>query len=223
MIDAEQITIWRDDHLLVINKPAGLPTLVDGWHPEAPYLLSILKQRYTPVWVVHRLDRETSGVIIFARTAEAHRLLNRQFETHQVQKTYHAVVSGSPDWDEKEVRRMLRSNGDRHHRTVEDSTRGKHALTLLKVLDRYEDLTLIQATPRTGRTHQIRAHLALAGFPIAGDQLYGDPKANRFERLMLHAYFLCFQHPISGKEMGFEAAYPEGFSSLLFELRHLSG
>lgn len=223
MIDAEQIIIWRDDHLLVINKPAGLPTLVDGWHPEMPYLFGILKQTFAPLWVVHRLDRETSGVIIFARTAEAHRALNRQFAAHQVQKTYHAIISGSPAWQEKQVCRALRANGDRQHRTVEDPARGRSAVTALKVLERFVGYTLIQATPQTGRTHQIRAHLAMTGFPIAGDRLYGSPQADQFERLMLHACSLNFRHPISGEELSFEAPSPADFCAMLANLRGLSG
>lgn len=215
MIQVDKIILYCDDHLLVVNKPAGLSTLVDGWRPEADHLLGVLKDTYKPLWVVHRLDRETSGVIVFARTAEAHRSLNRQFETRKIEKIYHAFVQGNPTWENKEIRRPLRANGDRRHRTVEDPVNGKPAITTVKVIERLQGWTLIEASPKTGRTHQIRAHLALAGLPIAGDHLYGSAKDNRFRRLMLHAYSLRFKNPLNGGEMVFEACYPNEFKAAI--------
>src|SRR6185369_11240081 len=93
--------IHEDDQILIINKPAGLPVLPDGWDREAPYLAKMLEAKYGKIWVVHRIDKITSGIIIFALTAEAHRSLNIQFEKHQVEKKYHAIMTGSPKWDEK--------------------------------------------------------------------------------------------------------------------------
>ena len=140
MTQTEKMVIWRDEQLLVVNKPAGLPTLVDGWDPDAPHLVGLLKETYSPLWIVHRLDRETSGVLLFALTAVAHRALNRQFETRRVQKTYHALVTGSPMWEEKEVSLALRADGDRRHRSIADPVKGKTALTMLKVLERFGEL-----------------------------------------------------------------------------------
>ena len=213
------IVLWLDDHLLVVNKPAGLPTLVDGYHPNAPYLLGILQEEYDPLWVVHRLDRETSGVIVFARTAEAHRALNVQFEGRQTEKTYHALVAGTPDWAEKDVRLPLRPDGDRRHRTVIDPLRGKPSVSELRVLERYPDLTLIEAVPRTGRSHQIRAHLAALGYPIAGDRLYGGKAVAGLRRMGLHACSLKLVHPLSGEEMTFHAPYPEDLERAIERLR----
>ena len=173
-IDPAKLELWSDGALLVVNKPAGLPTLVDGYDPAAPYLLGLLKESFGPLWVVHRLDRETSGVIVFARNADAHRALNTQLEKHQAQKVYHALVDGSPEWTEKTVRLPLRTNGDRKHRSVVDIRRGKVAETQLRVLRRFGAISLVQAIPRTGRTHQIRVHLAAQGCPVISDALYGD-------------------------------------------------
>ncbi len=172
------LVIWHDDALLVVNKPAGLPTLVDGYDPQAPFLAGILKKDWDPLWIVHRLDRQTSGVIIFARTALAHRDLNIQFEKRLAQKTYHALVIGSPDWSEKSISLPLRANGDRKHRTVIDAQRGKAARTDFSLLETFADYALVAAQPRSGRTHQIRAHLAAIGHPIVMDLLYGPKSSN---------------------------------------------
>jgi len=222
MVSAEEIILYHDDQLLVANKPSGLSTLVDGWHPEAPHLAGILRERFQPLWTVHRLDRETSGVILFARTAEAHRSLNQQLQTRQVEKIYHALVLGNPGWEEKEVRRFLRADGDRRHRTVEDPVYGKPAVTQLRVLERFGDVSLVEALPKTGRTHQIRAHLLMCSYPIAGDNLYGSPD-NRFERMMLHAFSLRILHPATGNEVVYEAPYPIEFINSLHDLRNRSG
>ena len=171
----EILVLYLDNHLLVVAKPAGLPTLVDGYHPEAPYLVGVLKATYGRLWVVHRLDRETSGVIVFARTAAAHRPLNTQFEQRQALKPYHALVQGLPAWDSQNIHLPLRPDGDRRHRTVVDPQHGKPAETGLRVLERFDRCALLQAVPHTGRTHQIRAHLAALGHPIAADPLYGGP------------------------------------------------
>ncbi len=215
----EDLLLFLDEHLLVANKPAGLPTLVDGYNSEAPYLLGTLIQQFGKLWVVHRLDRDTSGVIAFARTAEAHRHLNAQFEVHSTVKIYHAIVCGVPEWHEKIIRQPLRPDGDRRHRTVIDHRRGKQALTELLVLDRFHRHTLIQAVPRTGRPHQIRAHLAAIGFPIAGDVLYGGSPLPRIERVALHALTLRLTHPFSDAPQDFSAPYPLDFLESIKKLQ----
>jgi tRNA pseudouridine32 synthase/23S rRNA pseudouridine746 synthase len=222
------LTLYLDEALLVINKPAGLPTLVDGYQRQAPYLVGLLNETYGRVWVVHRLDKDTSGVIVFARTAQAHRELNTQFEQRQAKKVYHALVIEQPEWDEMVIDLPLRPNGDRRHRTVIDPQNGKPAITELRVLERYPGYTLIEATPRTGRTHQIRAHLAAVGHPLAADALYRGPGRLRpdpatdnlpLDRLGLHAYSLVLIHPLSGKTQRFEAPYPPDFAQAVERLR----
>ena len=205
--------LYQDDDLVVVDKPAGLPTLVDGWQPEAPYLAGLLKQVFPALWVVHRLDRETSGVIVFARTAEAHRALNAQFEGRLVQKDYHALVAGLPARERIDLRMPLRANVGRKHRTVVDEKEGKPAHTAVRVLERFEGAlpaALVEAQPHTGRTHQVRVHLAAAGHPLLGDALYGGP-AGIIERAALHARRLRIAHPVTLEELTFEAQYPEDF------------
>lgn len=227
----EAVTIlWQDEHLLVINKPAGLLTLPDGYDPSAPYVRSLLEPQYGRLWIVHRLDRQTSGLLLLARSAAAHRSLNTQFEQHLVTKIYHALVWNAPAWDEKEVRLPLRANGDRRHRTVVDEQRGKPAHTSLRVLERLHGAALIEARPHTGRTHQIRAHLTAVGLFIVGDELYvratHQPSSPTIVgRLMLHARSLKLAHPISGEQLYLEAPLPEDFIEFLsgFQWNKLPG
>ena len=218
----ENSILYVDNALLVVNKPAGLPTLVDGYNPEKPYLVGLLKQTYDPLWTVHRLDKDTSGVIVFARTAAAHRHLNTQFEQRQANKVYHVLVFGSPPWETLTVDLPLRVDGDRKHRTVVDAKRGKPAVTGLRVLERLGIISEIEAAPHPGRTHQIRVHLAAQGYPIVADTLYGPklaPEAAPMERLGLHARSLSLAHPETGAEMHFEAPYPQDFAEALVKLR----
>jgi RluA family pseudouridine synthase len=223
-----------DEHILVINKPAGLPVLPDGWEPDAPYLVKMLEEQYgdsstgSPVpaapvqagriWVVHRLDKVTSGVMVFARTAEAHRELNRQFEQHQVEKVYQAVVEGVPLWDEHTAKHMLRTNVGHKHRTMVDHKRGKNSETHLKVLKRGQVEALLEAHPKTGRTHQIRVHLSALGFPILGDFLYGAQETDLIARPALHALSLMFTHPISGERVTYSAPLPNDMQQLIERL-----
>ncbi len=220
--------IYVDDHLLVINKPSGLRVLPDGYHPELEHVRSVLEPHFGRLWIVHRLDKDTSGVYLLARTAEAHRSLNLQFDRRSVEKIYHALVSGNPAWEAKTIDFPLRVNGDRRHRTVVDFERGKAAITLCKRLENFQGCTLLAIEPKTGRTHQIRAHLAHLGHPILGDRLYGVSTSRlssvplSVERLALHAYAVSIYHPQNGKKIGWHAAYPDDFQSWLEQLRKLA-
>jgi tRNA pseudouridine32 synthase/23S rRNA pseudouridine746 synthase len=229
--------ILQDPYVLVINKPAGLATLPDGYDPTLPHIKSILQRHFGPLWIVHRLDKETSGVLLLARTADAHRKLNSQFEQHLVAKRYHALVVGSPQWEEKIVDLPLRPNGDRQHRTVIDLHLGKPATTHFKLLERFRRFTLLEAIPETGRTHQIRAHLSFLGLYIIGDKLYKPRQAIREERqavsnlsvqqpmlswgggMALHAISLAINHPNSGQRLEFTAPYPQAWTMVLQQLR----
>jgi RluA family pseudouridine synthase len=207
----------------VINKPAGLRSLPDGYDPARPHVRLLLEPHYGHLWMVHRLDKETSGVLVLARSAEAHRALNTMFERHQVRKWYHAIAAGCPEWNEQSVRLPLRPNGDRRHRTVVDHSRGKPAVTHLCLLQRFSSASLIEAQPETGRTHQIRAHLAVLGLPLLGDALYGAPAMPELplDTLALHAFALELIHPESGQLVRFEAPYPPAFQAALNHLRTL--
>jgi RluA family pseudouridine synthase len=215
--------LYVDDILLVINKPAGLPSLPDGYQAETPHVRSLVEPHFGRVWIVHRLDRGTSGVLLLARTAEAHRALNSQFDQRQVSKIYHALVRGSPGWDSKTVDLRLRVDVGHRHRTVVDARRGKPAVTHLRVLERFAAYTLVEASPETGRTHQVRAHLAAIGYPLAGDELYGGNPTGAsnpiLARLGLHAWQLTIEHPLQRTTLHFEAPYPEDFVQALERLQ----
>jgi RluA family pseudouridine synthase len=225
--------LYSDDSLLVVNKPAGLATLPDGYNPTLPHIKSVLEEQYGPLWVVHRLDKDTSGVLVLACSASAHRSLNTQFEKRLVSKVYHALVDGTPDWQETTVSLPLRSNGDRQHRTVVDMQNGKTTITHFTILERFEKYCLLQAVPETGRTHQIRAHLSGLGLYIIGDKLYHrrdehqdrdnalptDPSVGSGVTMALHAQSLELTHPLTGQQLILTAPYPPELTALLERLR----
>jgi RluA family pseudouridine synthase len=225
--------LYQDEAILVVNKPAGLATLPDGYDPSLPHIKSVLESQVGPLWIVHRLDKDTSGVLVLARSATAHRSLNTQFEERLVSKVYHALVIGNPDWKVKTVSLSLRSNGDRLHRTVVDQIRGKPAVTHFKVLERIENYCLLEAVPETGRTHQIRAHLYTLGLFILGDKLYTrradfqdyeyaslfDLWAGTASGMGLHSRSLELTHPLTGQRLKFKAAYAPEFTAAMEQLR----
>ncbi len=229
--------LWVDEYLLVVNKPTGLRTLPDGYNSDLPHIKSVLSPKYGRLWIVHRLDRETSGVLLLARTESAHRALNSQFADRQIQKTYHAILCGNPAWQMKRINEPLRSNRDRRHRTLVDHATGKPACTDFLVLERFGKFTLVEACPTTGRTHQIRAHAAALGYPIMEDSLYEvigravkdstqgnadvktEQKTAGIDRLALHALRLNFTHPQFSTAMTIEAPYPDDFSCAVKRLQ----
>jgi tRNA pseudouridine32 synthase/23S rRNA pseudouridine746 synthase len=239
-LTADIQVLFCDDALLVINKPAGLSTLPDGYDPSLPHIKSLLEQQLGRLWIVHRLDKETSGVLLLARSAEAHRSLNTQFEQHQVSKVYHALAIGDPGWKGKTVNLPLRLNGDRRHRTVIDPQNGKPAVTYFRVLERFPGYCLLEAKPETGRTHQIRAHLSSLGLPMVGDRLYrrhvdrnheGNEPSPYLEQVIiawpercigLHARSIEIGHPVTAESMKFSAPYPTYFENALWQLRDIS-
>jgi len=202
-----------DPSLLAVDKPANLATIPGGWDAGETSLLKLLEPEYGRLWVVHRLDKVTSGVVIFARSAEAHRALSILFEARAVSKTYRALVNGVPDWDNHTARHRLRPDMGHTHRTAIDHANGKAAATHFRMLDRLAGCSLLEATPETGRTHQVRAHAAALGFPLLGDTLYGAPSSDLIARPALHAWSLKFE--FEGKPFSFTAPYPEDFGNAL--------
>ena len=215
--------IHEDDRLIVLDKPAGLSVLPDGWEKESQYLVRLLEERYGKIYVVHRLDKITSGVMVFARDAETHRALNIQFENHEAQKTYHAIVEGNPKWEEKVAKHPLRANVGHKHRTMVDDKRGKPSETRFRVIKRYQARTeqgrseaaLVEAKPMTGRTHQIRVHAYALGHPLVEDVLYGSRDRYGIPRPMLHAQTLSLIHPTTKERVKFSAPHPVDFEDAI--------
>jgi RluA family pseudouridine synthase len=231
IMDWQRLIVWQDEALVVVNKPAGLLTLPDGYDPLRPHLRAVLEPHLGRLWIVHRLDRDTSGIILLGRSAAAHRNLNRQFELHQVEKIYHAIVCGAPEWETITIDLPLRANVGRRKRTAVDLDHGKTAQTFLRRLERLTtavqvDYSLVEARPQTGRTHQVRAHLAAFGFPVAGDPLYGPtPQCGQalIKRTALHAWQLQISHPVTEAPLTWQAPYPDDFQSALQVLRPQTG
>lgn len=189
-------TVFIDDALIVANKPSGLLS-VPGLGPEkAVCANSLLSQRHGPVLTVHRLDMDTSGLIIFARSKAMQRALSRQFELRQIGKSYEALVAGRVPEDrgtiDAAIARYSRQRPLRHL-----DPEGQQAITHWSVLQRLADQTRLHLSPETGRSHQLRLHLASIGHPILGDVFYGD--AASYPRLCLHAKRLEFTHPETRK------------------------
>ncbi|MBK6793854.1 MAG: RluA family pseudouridine synthase [Anaerolineales bacterium] len=211
--------LHQDSSILVVNKTADLSVLPEGWDKEAPYLAKLLEEKYGRIWVVHRIDKITSGVIVFALTAEAHRSLNIQFEKHEVEKSYHALINGLPKWEQKVTKFPLRVNVGHKHRTVVDDRGGVRSETRFNLLERYQAAALVEASPMTGRTHQIRVHAYALGHPLLGDVLYSAPETDLIARPALHAFSLTFTHPETGKRLTVQADYPHDFQEALRLLR----
>ncbi len=210
--------LYQDEQILAVNKPAGISVLPDGWEKDAPYLVKILEEEHGKIWIVHRLDKTTSGVIIFARTAEAHRALNIQFENHDADKIYHAIMEGDPKWNEKTAKFPLRANVGNKHRTAVDDKNGKPSETRYRILKRYQAGALVEAKPMTGRTHQVRVHAYALGYPLVGDILYGASETDLISRPALHAYSLAITHPETNERLTFKSEHPEDFVSALERL-----
>lgn len=231
--------IFEDNDLIILNKPAHYLTIPDRFVAERPSLTAFLKNRIDEVFVVHRLDKETSGVILFAKNAEAHRNLSMQFEARTVDKIYLALVEGSVHNDEGEINQPIANNMRDKGRMI-IAKRGKPSLTLFKVIERFKNYTLVEANIKTGRTHQVRVHFEVIGYPLAVDALYGRKDAfllseikmkkyrrgkDAFEekplmsRTTLHAAKITFKHPTTDESMTFEAVLPKDFKAVLNQLR----
>ncbi|MFZ1042613.1 MAG: RluA family pseudouridine synthase [Anaerolineales bacterium] len=207
--------LYSDEAIIVLDKPAGIPVLPDGWEKDSSYLVKLLEEQFGKIYIVHRLDKTTSGIMVFARTAEAHRNLNIQFETHEAKKIYRAIAEGNPNWNEKIAKYPLRVNVGHKHRTMVDDKNGKPSETRFKIIKRYPDHALLEAELMTGRTHQIRVHAYALGHPLLGDVLYSAPETKIIARPALHAYSLTFMHPTTNERISFTVPYPAEFETAL--------
>ena len=236
-----QLQILHEDiDVVVVNKPHGLLSIPDRFKHDEPNIRRILEEKYGKIFVVHRLDKDTSGVMVFARNAEAHRSLSMQFEHHTIEKIYLAIVSGVMPKDELAIDIPLMSN-PKVPGTMMPSARGKASHTDVRVLERFRVATYIECTLKTGRQHQLRVHCAAVGYPLLVDATYGRAATfflsqikRRFRlqkdteeqpvmaRTTLHAHRLSFTHPSSGEPCTFVADPPKDFKALLTVLRKYS-
>ena len=201
--------VYRDECILVIEKPTGL-LAVPGRGPDLQDCLSASVQGDFPTaLVVHRLDRDTSGLIIMALDTDAQRHLSRQFAARTVEKHYVAVVFGCPQATAGTIDLPMRKDFDRPPRHMVDRVNGRPAQTEWRVVQRTADRSRLEVHPITGRSHQIRLHLAMLGHPILGDKLYAHDQARAMSpRLLLHATHLSLEHPREGRRMTWNSACP---------------
>ncbi|MCA9286508.1 MAG: RluA family pseudouridine synthase [Phycisphaerales bacterium] len=200
-----------DERLAVFDKPSGLLSVPGKGPRNADCLAVRAAERFPGARIVHRLDQATSGAIVMARDAEAHRELSRQFERRAVEKVYLAVVAGRLSLDEGEIDLPMRADIENRPWQIIDHVHGRRAQTRWRVLARSDERTLLELRPLTGRSHQLRLHLQSIGHPILGDDLYAPPDVRAAApRLLLHSTVLAFTHPGRGDRLRIEAPCPFG-------------
>ena len=205
--------LFEDSDIIAVNKPEGLSSITEN-DIKLDSLHSLLETKLAiKLFVVHRLDKEVSGVIIFAKNARTHKYVNDLFSDRKVKKYYTAVVQGVIKENDGEIKKPIREFGS--GRMGIDDRNGKPSETKFKVVKRFKDYTLLELNPSTGRRHQLRVHLYSIGFPIVGDSRYGDKTIQeKYSRIMLHAKSLEFQLP-GGEEIFVEAPVPSSFTEIL--------
>lgn len=232
--------IYSDDDIAVLNKRSGILIAADRYDPQALRLDFLAEKEFGRLLAVHRIDKDTSGIVVYARNAQAHRHLSLQFESRSVKKAYHCLVHGHPLWKTLTVSQPLLPDGDARHRTVINKKIGKPSVTDFEAAGLCGPYAWVKAYPKTGRTHQIRAHLQDAGFPIVCDPLYsgnqkpvrlsdfkrrwnGDTAEERplLSRLALHAYSIEIAHPKTENRMSFFAPYPKDMEAVRKQLAKL--
>ena len=232
--------VYEDEHLVVVDKPAGLVvhpaagnldgTLVNALLHHCRGQLSGIGGVARP-GIVHRIDKDTSGLLVVAKTDTAHEGLARQFADHSIERAYLALVGGHPASSSGTVRGAIaRSSTNRKKMALVEDGRGKHPVTHYRTLERLAGAALVECRLETGRTHQVRVHMASIGHPLLGDPVYGrtPPRLRpilqelHFARQALHAAVLGFIHPVSGAALRFESTLPADMAGLLVELRGTS-
>ncbi|MBL8004084.1 MAG: RluA family pseudouridine synthase [Candidatus Kapabacteria bacterium] len=232
--------IFEDDAIVVVNKPANLLTLPDRFSPHLPNLRTMLVDKYGEIFVIHRLDKETSGVMVFAKDAESHRNLNQQFEDHTVDKLYYGIVGGIFNHDVIDIDIPMAQNPKKLGLMM-PTARGKEALTIVRCLEKFRTASFVECRLKTGRQHQIRVHLSSIGHPLLVDKDYNDVTAfyvssvkknyrvqkNTDEipiltRTPLHAWSLSFTHPKTNEQVTFTCEMPKDMRATLQVLRKYS-
>ncbi len=201
--------LFCDDDLLVVGKPAGLLTVRGKGADKQDCLQARLQTQFADVRIIHRLDQDTSGILVFARHLTAQQHINKQFEQRQVNKHYIAVVYGHIAQMRGEIDAPLRYDPEHPPLHIVDYDNGQHALTQWQVLSRHAKSTRVLLKPITGRSHQLRVHMQTLGHPIVGDTLYAPPEAILLSpRLCLHAETLEFTHPLHNQPLRFSWPAP---------------
>ena len=229
--------LYEDEHLVAIDKPADM-IVHPGRGQTTGTLVAALQFHFDSLsdvggtlrpGIVHRLDRDTTGVIVVAKNNQVHHKLSRQFELREVAKRYHAICWGSPELDSDYIETHVgvsRRNREKM-RVVPAGGKARHAVTFYEVLERFDRTSYVRLSPRTGRTHQLRVHMAHLNHPVLADRLYGGDRPEGRElpirRQALHARSLEVTHPVSGEVIRFEAPLPEDFRLTLECLRRGSG
>ena len=209
--------LFEDEDLLAANKPEGLASIPERDKDKESLLATLSAELQRRFFVVHRIDKEVSGVILFAKNASAHRWLNDQFSRRAVRKTYVALAHGVIDKESGTIEKALRQFGS--GRVGVDARRGKTSATTFRVTKRFTAYTLVDVIPLTGRRHQIRVHFFSIGHSLVGDLRYGDRSLQQgCPRLMLHATRIDFRLP-SGADVAIEAPIPDSFSAVMKGIR----
>jgi len=227
--------LHEDDDLLVIAKPPGIVvhpasghkrgTLVHGLLAHCDNLSGI--SGVERPGIVHRLDKDTSGVMVIAKSDKSHQGLVQLFKTRQVKKVYHAIVVGRPGSMAGRISQPIGRHRSNRKKMAVLQHGGREALTCWSILEKFEAMTYLEVRPATGRTHQIRVHMAYLGLPLAGDVLYGNKQQQRLndtfgiKRQCLHAYSLAFIHPVTGKHLEFIAPVWPDMLAVLGRIREL--
>ncbi len=217
--------LYEDNDIVVVNKPQGMVTHPASGSPDGTLVnallyrvrdLSGINGEIRP-GIVHRLDKDTSGVLVVAKNDAAHLALSKQISSKKALRYYYALVVGNVAQDEGKIEKAIaRSKKDRKQMAV--SEEGRNALTLFKVIERFKGYTLLECELRTGRTHQIRVHMKSIGHPVVGDPVYGKPSPLAPAGQLLHAHKLVLYHPVTGEKMTFTAPVNETFAAALQKL-----
>ncbi|WP_417468764.1 RluA family pseudouridine synthase [Maricaulis sp.] len=201
--------VHADEHILVLDKPAGLLTVAGNTPALADCLEARVLEQYPTATMIHRLDMDTSGLIVLALNARAHAHIGKQFEKRLTTKTYIALVQGQLTPESGRIDQPMKSDWPNRPKQHVDPVDGRAAITDWQVLETAPDHTRLRLTPLTGRTHQLRVHMAFLGHPILGDNLYAPAEALAASpRLCLHAETLVFRHPDGGAPMVFNSPAP---------------
>jgi 23S rRNA pseudouridine1911/1915/1917 synthase len=233
--------LFEDNEIIAVDKPTGMLSIPDRFDKQAPSISKILEQKRGKIFIVHRLDRDTSGVMLFAKNEESHRNLSLQFQNSKVERIYHVLVSGIVDEDEFQIDIPIGAHPSKKG-VMAPSARGKESLTIMKVMERFRHATLTECRLITGRQHQIRVHCSAIGYPLLVDPLYGGGQAflvssiKRKYKLKKHTIEqpiisritmlskrIGFEHPDGSGQISFESDYPRDFAAALQVLRKYSG